>query len=30
MFRTLWSKNKLEFVDGTLPMPKKEDANYKA
>jgi len=30
MIRALWSKNKLEFVDGTLPMPKKEDANYKA
>lgn len=30
MSRALWSKNKLEFVDGTLPLPPKDDPNHKA
>lgn len=30
MFRALWSKNKLEFIDGTLPTPAKDDPQFKA
>ncbi|RDX72589.1 hypothetical protein CR513_47902, partial [Mucuna pruriens] len=30
MFRATWSKNKLEFVDGSLPMLNKNDVNHKA
>ncbi|XP_020961343.1 uncharacterized protein LOC110263847 [Arachis ipaensis] len=30
MMNALYSKNKFEFVDGTIPKPKKTDPNFKA